>query len=84
MRIIKNKYSQNWELERSKEMRELLKQGVIPYTTDVELLQEQAQGNKKDVPPPVGADSIHPWLCGQVAGMINDILPAKTIVENMV
>lgn len=84
MRIIKNKYSENWELERSKEMRDLLKQGVIPYTTDVELLEEKAKGNKKDVPVPVGADAIHPWLCGQVAGMINDILPAKTIVENMV
>ena len=30
----------------------------------------QAAGKKKDVPPPVGADSIHPWLCGQVAGLL--------------
>ena len=33
---------------------------------------------------PVGMEAIHPWLCGQVAGMITDILPAKSIVENMV
>ncbi|CAK9032994.1 unnamed protein product [Durusdinium trenchii] len=84
MRIIKNKYSENWEVERNKEMRDLLKKGVIPYTTDVELLEEKVRGKKQDVPTPVGADAIHPWLCGQVAGMIKDILPAKTIVENMV
>eukprot|EP00438_Fugacium_kawagutii_P016298 Skav208501 [mRNA] locus=scaffold1658:75169:83497:- [translate_table: standard] len=47
---------------------ELLKKGVIPYMVDVELMEQQAKGEKKDVPPPVGADAIHPWLSGQVAG----------------
>lgn len=42
-RIIKNKYSENWEVERNKEMRDLLKKGVIPYTTDVELLEEKVR-----------------------------------------
>eukprot|EP00913_Durusdinium_trenchii_P021966 g20639.t1 len=57
MRIIKNKYSENWEVERNKEMRDLLKKGVIPYTTDVELLEEKAEGKKQDVPTPVGTSS---------------------------
>ena len=42
MRIIKNKYSENWEVERAKEMRELLKTGKIPYTADVELMEDKA------------------------------------------
>lgn len=70
-------------MERAKEMRELLKTGKIPYTADVELMEDkaakeresgserglcEAQGKKKDVPMPVGMEAIHPWLCGQVAG----------------
>eukprot|EP00437_Effrenium_voratum_P016565 CAMPEP_0181456366 /NCGR_PEP_ID=MMETSP1110-20121109/31237_1 /TAXON_ID=174948 /ORGANISM="Symbiodinium sp., Strain CCMP421" /LENGTH=367 /DNA_ID=CAMNT_0023580781 /DNA_START=52 /DNA_END=1155 /DNA_ORIENTATION=- len=84
MRIIKNRYSVSWEVERSKEMRQLLQEGVIPYTKDVELMEEKAKGLKADVNPPVGLDEGHPWLCGQVAGMIYDVLPAQTIVEKMV
>eukprot|EP00931_Biecheleriopsis_adriatica_P056009 TRINITY_DN331_c0_g1_i1.p1 TRINITY_DN331_c0_g1~~TRINITY_DN331_c0_g1_i1.p1 ORF type:complete len:368 (-),score=84.74 TRINITY_DN331_c0_g1_i1:289-1392(-) len=84
LRIIKNKYSKSWEEDRAKEMRGLLKQGVIPHTADVALMEEKAKGEKKDVPNPPGMDDAHPWLCGQVAGAINDILPAQTIVEKMV
>jgi len=84
MRIIKNKYSVSWEEDRSKEMRECLKSGLIPYKKDEKLMEEKLQGKHQDVPVPVGLESGHPWLCGQVAGMITDVLPAKTIVDQMV
>eukprot|EP00440_Ansanella_granifera_P014207 gb/GFBE01015442.1/.p1 GENE.gb/GFBE01015442.1/~~gb/GFBE01015442.1/.p1 ORF type:complete len:368 (+),score=88.79 gb/GFBE01015442.1/:1-1104(+) len=84
MRIIKNKYSVSWEQDRSTEMRELLATGVIPYMKDFQLMEEKQKGEKADVPVPVGLESAHPWLCGQVAGAIHDILPAQTIVEKMV
>ncbi|CAE7767725.1 unnamed protein product [Symbiodinium sp. CCMP2456] len=81
MRIIKNKYSVSWEEDRSKEMRECLQSGLIPYKKDEKLMEEKLQGKHQDVPVPVGLESGHPWLCGQVAGMITDVLPAKTIVD---
>ncbi|CAE7288777.1 unnamed protein product, partial [Symbiodinium microadriaticum] len=84
MRIIKNKYSVSWEEDRSKEMRECLKSGLIPYKKDEKFMEEKLQGKHQDVPVPVGLESGHPWLCGQVAGMITEVLPAKTIVDQMV
>jgi hypothetical protein len=36
MRVIKNDYIMKWENERQSEMKELLSQGILPYTKDVE------------------------------------------------
>eukprot|EP00434_Breviolum_minutum_P029955 symbB.v1.2.026488.t1/scaffold2651.1/size74022/1 len=62
MRIIKNKYSVNWELERGVEMRDLLKQGTIPYTIDVELMEEKAGSESK------GDESQGLEMVGKMAG----------------
>eukprot|EP00932_Pfiesteria_piscicida_P019051 SRR837773.5886.p3 GENE.SRR837773.5886~~SRR837773.5886.p3 ORF type:complete len:189 (-),score=72.48 SRR837773.5886:67-633(-) len=84
MRIIKNKYSVNWEENRAQELKELLAQGVIPVTKDQTLMEKKGKGEMQDAPIPVGIEKAHPWLCGQVAGAIHEVLPARDIVEGMV
>lgn len=84
LRIIKNKYTENWEENRIDEMKGLLKAGKIPASGDMELMEKKSKGESVQVP--VGLEGARPnsWLSGQVAGAITDILPAKTIVESMV
>lgn len=84
LRIIKNAYSNAWEDKRGEEMKDLLSKGVIPYTKDVDIMEKKGKGELQEAPVPEGIDKAHPWLCGQVAGAITDVLPAKKIVENMV
>lgn len=84
MRIIKNKYTMNWETNRSEEMKNELANGKLPYMKDVAILEKFGKGEKVDGNLPVGSENMHPWLCGQVAGAIKDVLPARKIVENMV
>eukprot|EP00405_Crypthecodinium_cohnii_P006820 CAMPEP_0194782352 /NCGR_PEP_ID=MMETSP0323_2-20130528/78641_1 /TAXON_ID=2866 ORGANISM="Crypthecodinium cohnii, Strain Seligo" /NCGR_SAMPLE_ID=MMETSP0323_2 /ASSEMBLY_ACC=CAM_ASM_000346 /LENGTH=404 /DNA_ID=CAMNT_0039721159 /DNA_START=59 /DNA_END=1274 /DNA_ORIENTATION=- len=84
MRIIKNKYSVNWEQNRAEELKDCLASGILPILKDQKIQQQKNQGELKDVPAPPFLEHAHPWLCGQVAGAFNDILPAQTIVESMV
>mmetsp|Transcript_78375 Transcript_78375/g.199227 ORF Transcript_78375/g.199227 Transcript_78375/m.199227 type:complete len:368 (+) Transcript_78375:59-1162(+) len=84
MRIIKNPYTVNWEDNRAAELKELLAQGTIPVAQDQLVMEKKGKGELADVPVPKGIEKAHPWLCGQVAGAIADVLPARTIVENMV
>lgn len=84
MRVIKNPYTVNWEENRQEEMKGYLKEGVIPVSKDHALMEQKAKGEMEGVPTPFGIEQAHPWLCGQVAGAIHDILPAKTIVHEMV
>jgi len=86
MRIIKNRYAMDWEENRQEEMKELLKQGTIPYTTDLARYQEMRRKDNDDKNAASYVQSYNdgmPKLSGQVAASINDILPAKTIVDNM-
>lgn len=89
LRIIKTKYSSSWLDERAAEMKNLLSKGILPAEKDAKELQELANkgGDIGAFLEKVGGEmpsaaNIH--LCGQVAGAIYDILPAKTIVEEMV
>jgi len=84
MRIIKNAYTINWEENRGDELKKLLQQGSLPMSKDQDLMEQKMKGELKDVPAPVGIEKAHPWLCGQVAGAIHEVLPAQQIVESMV
>ena len=79
LRIIKNKYSMDWETNRSKECAEVCAQGKLPFEYD-------AEKREKDGKPFGGKEYIEamPLLCGAVAGAIDEVLPAKTIVDEMV
>lgn len=95
MRIISNPYAKNWEEERQQELKQCLESGVIPYTKDIQSMEGQskkgaavegsAEDGGKEQDGNIGAMlAYHPLLSGQVAGVINEVLPARTIVEDMV
>jgi len=52
-------------------MKALLAQGKVPWNVELEQHPEKAIES-------------YPYPMGQVAGIIHEILPAKTIVENMI
>lgn len=56
---------------RATEIRELTSKGIIPYDVDMEKRPEKSL-------------EARPFWLGEVSAMINDVLPAKVIVENMV
>merc|ERR1740121_178815 len=84
MRIIKNPYTVNWEDNRADELKKLLAEGTLPITKDQSFMEQKSKGELKDAPNPVGIEKAHPWLCGQVAGAIKEVLSAQQIVESMV
>lgn len=52
-------------------MKELLGQGILPIDKDMEKHPEKAM-------------SARPWLLGKVSGLIDEVLPAKKIIDDMV
>ena len=73
LRIVKNDYATDWENNRQNEMKDLLNKGIRPYRNDVETGKTEDTGR-------IG----NAHLAGIVSGNIENILPAKTIVESMV
>ncbi|KAF8634214.1 hypothetical protein AX15_001023 [Amanita polypyramis BW_CC] len=71
LHVRKTPYVENWEGNRQAEIRELTSKGIIPHNHEVERH------------PEILVDA-RPWLMGKVAAVVNDVLPAKTIINNMV
>ncbi|KAF4610616.1 hypothetical protein D9613_007140 [Agrocybe pediades] len=71
MRVRKTPYVADWEENRQNEIKELTSKGIIPHYKELENHPE------KSIPG-------RPWLMGSVAAVVNDVLPAQTIVENMI
>lgn len=69
-RMMKTDYVKSWEA-RPQEVLELTSKGVIPWIKEVQ------EGKAKQ-------SEFFPALMGQCAGAINDVKPAKEIVEEMV
>jgi len=70
MRVQKNPYIMEWEDNRQAEIKELSSKGVIPATKDWENSPAKVQANM--------------LLMGQVAGAIQDIKPAKEIIDDII
>jgi len=64
-------YVDNWEKKRQAEIVELTGKGIVPHTRELENHPEKSLEGRA-------------WLMGRVASEIHDILPAKTIIDNMV
>ncbi|KAG9076472.1 hypothetical protein FS749_011762, partial [Ceratobasidium sp. UAMH 11750] len=64
-------YVREWETKRTEEIKELTSQGVIPHERELEKHPEKFLAGGR-------------FLMGNVAAVIKDVLPAKTIVDNMV
>ncbi|KAG5644879.1 hypothetical protein DXG03_007520 [Asterophora parasitica] len=71
LRVRKTPYIQDWEENRQAEIKELTSKGIIPHIHELEKHPEKSiQGR--------------PWLMGRVAALIDEVLPAKVIVDRMV
>ncbi|KAF9472776.1 NPD-domain-containing protein [Pholiota conissans] len=71
MSVRKTPYVEEWEVKRSREIQELVSQGKVPHEEELAAHPERSvQGLS--------------WLMGRVAGSINDIKPAKEIVDELV
>ncbi|KAE8419860.1 2-nitropropane dioxygenase [Aspergillus pseudocaelatus] len=67
-------YVRRWEEERRQELLELQSKGIIAVQHDLE-----TKPNDEEV-----LENAHPVIMGKVAAVVNEILPAKKIVEGMV
>ncbi|KAF8752035.1 Nitronate monooxygenase [Rhizoctonia solani] len=64
-------YIRDWETKRQAEIKELINKGIIPHEHELEKHPEKSLAGRR-------------FLMGNVAAIIKDVLPAKTIVDNMV
>jgi len=71
LRVRTNAYIDDWENNRQAEIKELTSKGILPHEHELQKHPEKSLGGRA-------------WLMGRVAGVINDILPAKVIIDNMV
>jgi NAD(P)H-dependent flavin oxidoreductase YrpB (nitropropane dioxygenase family) len=71
MSVRKTPYVAEWEGSRRNEIDQLVAQGKIPYEVDVQAHPEKSPQARM-------------WLMGKVAASINDIKPAKAIVDELV
>ena len=78
MRIMKNDYVMDWADNRSGEMKTLLKGGTLPYMADMEAAEKEE--SELD---PIELMKRMPMLMGQVAGVIDEVMPAKDIMNAM-
>ncbi|KIM87592.1 hypothetical protein PILCRDRAFT_4022 [Piloderma croceum F 1598] len=71
MSVRKTPYVALWEDKRRAEIQELVSQGKIPHEQELEKHPEKSMEGRS-------------WLMGRVAGSINEIKPAKWIVDELV
>jgi len=71
LRVIRSPYVDDWNNNRQEEIKELTAKGIVPHEEE---LRKHPEKHGKGIT----------FLSGRVAGLINEILPAQTIVDNMV
>lgn len=71
LRVRYTPYVKDWNENRQAEIKELTSKGIIPHYQEVE------KDPSKSIPG-------RPWLMGRVSALVNEVLPAKTIVDSMV
>merc|ERR1712096_258312 len=69
-RIMRTDYYNEWE-NRQEEMKDKLKKGIVPFVEDI--YADKASNSM-----------FYPYLMGQCAGAVTEVLPARDIVEQMV
>ncbi|KAI9024523.1 2-nitropropane dioxygenase, partial [Hyaloraphidium curvatum] len=79
LRVFKTPYVANWEENRQEEIKRLTSAGVLPHENHVK--QIEASGREVTGQEMVEQSAM---LMGQVAGNIDDVLSAETIINNMV
>lgn len=80
MRVVKTEYIMDWEKNRRDEIETLTSAGKLPIESDIKRFKEDENAKL----PPGGMMGMRPWLMGQCAGALDDVLPAKQIIDEMV
>ncbi|GAM88275.1 hypothetical protein ANO11243_063080 [Dothideomycetidae sp. 11243] len=76
LRVRQNPYIQNWEENRQADIKELTGKGVIPVEHDLERMGDDVDDDTMD--------NARPFLMGKAAAVVNERLPAKQIIDEMV
>ncbi|MCJ1308278.1 hypothetical protein MMC25_001931 [Agyrium rufum] len=76
LRVRMNPYIQNWEENRSQEIKDLTTKGIIPVEHDFETLGDEIDDDTMD--------NARPFLMGKAAAVVNERKSAKAIVDEMV
>ncbi|KZS90771.1 2-nitropropane dioxygenase [Sistotremastrum niveocremeum HHB9708] len=71
LRVRRTPYVEDWEKNRQKEIVDLTSKGIIPHEAELQKHPEKSMEGRS-------------WLMGTVAASINEVLPAKQIVDEMV
>ncbi|KAJ7474864.1 2-nitropropane dioxygenase [Mycena latifolia] len=71
LRVRNTPYVADWNANRQAEIKELTAKGIIPHDAELEKHPEKSLEGRS-------------WLMGGVASLINEVLPAKVIVDSMV
>ncbi|TFL02225.1 2-nitropropane dioxygenase [Pterulicium gracile] len=71
LRVRRTEYVNDWEKNRSSEITDLTNKGILPHEAELEKFPEKSVKGRA-------------WLMGSVAALIDEVLPAKVIVESMV
>ncbi|KIJ60633.1 hypothetical protein HYDPIDRAFT_116931 [Hydnomerulius pinastri MD-312] len=71
MSVRKTPYVAEWESTRQQEISELVSKGKIPHEVELEQHPEKSLEGRM-------------WLMGKVAGSVNEIKPARVIIDEMV
>ena len=76
LRVRNNPYIENWEMNRSQEIKDLTAKGTIPVEHDFETLGDDIDDDTMD--------NARPFLMGKAAAVVNERKSAKAIVDEMV
>ena len=89
MRVRNNDYINDWETNRSQEMRDLAAKGTIPYEADLDKIMsapdssdDGANASEEDEDDPL--EKFRPFLMGKCAAVVNEQKPAKAVVDEFV
>jgi len=83
LRVLRDAYNTNWEENRRDEIKKLTSQGIVPVIWDHEKRAREGkeasgEGNENF------EEEGRALLMGQVAGAINNVLPAAEVMDEMV
>jgi NAD(P)H-dependent flavin oxidoreductase YrpB (nitropropane dioxygenase family) len=76
LRVRTNPYIQNWEENRSQEIKELTGKGILPVEYDLEKLGDDLDDETMD--------NARPFLMGKVAAVVEERKSARAIVDEFV
>ncbi|RKF74047.1 putative nitronate monooxygenase [Golovinomyces cichoracearum] len=76
LRVRTNPYIQDWEENRTAEMKELLKKGIIPVDYETDKLGDDIDEEK--------LEQTRPFLMGKAAAVVNEKKSAKDVVDELV